>query len=675
MIQKLLKEYGFKSPRSALADSAAQAKRLAAEIGFPVALKIVSPDILHKTDVGGVVLGCRTGQEVGAAFRQIRDSVKRKCPQAKIEGIAVEEMCLGGQEIIIGLIDDPQFGPSIMFGVGGILVELIEDVAFRVLPIDRNDAHQMIDEIKGRRLLDGYRGLPPVSREMVVDLLMNAGRMGMALVPHLESVDLNPVLVWQDRHRVLDAKFIPRETERGLSQVKPNVKYLDRFFDARSVALVGASATPGKIGTAVLESLARHEYKGKVYPINPNRDELMGIKTYPSLKDAPGAVDLAVATVPLSSVPNVMVECAAKGVHNLVIVSGGGKELGDAGREAEATIARLAKEHELRTIGPNCIGISDSASRLDTFFQVHERMVRPPKGPIAIVTQSGTVGAAVLEKAENLGVTKFVSYGNRVDVDEADLIAFLADDPETRVIVCYVEGLADGRKFLNAARQVARRKPIVVMKGGRSKRGARASVSHTGFFGGTFGVFKGAMKQAGVVMVDSIEELYAAAEALALQPRARGSRVAMISNGAGTMVQAIDLLEGYNLEMAALDPATISHLRAAYPPFYVVQNPVDVTGSATADDYQQGIQALLQDPGVDIVMPWFVFQDTPLGESIVDVLGSLSHAYGKPILCGGMGGPYTRRMSEAIRAKGVPIYGTVREWVAAAKGLAGQTAA
>jgi 3-hydroxypropionyl-CoA synthetase (ADP-forming) len=669
MPKQLHEAYGFISPRSGLATNVAEARNLASEIGFPVVLKVVSSEIVHKTDVGGVQLNLRSEGQVEAAFQSIITSVTKRHPQAHLEGIMVEEMCVGGQEIIIGLLNDAQFGPSIMFGLGGIFVEVLKDVSFRVLPISEGDAAQMVGEIKGHQVLEGFRGLPPVSRDLLIELLLKASYMGTDLAPRLEAVDFNPILVWGTEHRVLDVKTLLHDQEKPVVENEPDTAHLEGFFEAKSVALLGASTTPGKIGNAVLDSLVQHEYGGKVYPINPSRDEVMGLKAYPSLSSVPEAVDLAVVTVALTLVPDILTECASKGIHNVVIVSGGGKELGGGREELEARIARLAKEKDLRIIGPNCIGTFDGVSRLDTFFQVYDRMVRPPRGPVSMLTQSGTVGIVFLEMAEELGMSKFVSYGNRVDVDESDLIGYLAQDPDTEVIACYIEGLADGRKLLNAAKEVTPEKPIVVFKGGQTERGARASVSHTGFFGGSYALFKGAMKQAGVVTVESTEELYSAAKALVMQPKAKGPRMAMISNGAGTMVQAIDLLEEYGLQLASIAPDTVAKLKEVYPPYYVVQNPVDVTGSASSEDYKHGIEALLQDPNVDVVMPWFVFQDTPLDEGIVDVLGQLHSTYHKPILCGGAGGPYTERMSRAVERVGVPVYATVREWMAAAKAV------
>jgi len=668
--EEIIRDYGFVLPYGGMARDADEAAQLAKEIGFPVAMKVISSSVIHKTDVGGVALNLGSEDEVRESFSRIKSSIEQKMPEARIEGIKVEEICTGGVEIIIGLNNDDQFGPTIMFGLGGVFTEIIHDVTFRVLPITESDAKSMIEAIKGYRIFKGYRGQPPVSERMLVDLLMKAGRMGLDLTSRLSSVDLNPIMVWGNQHRVLDVKILLHHEECAIRKDKPDTSYLNLFFEASSVALVGASAIPGKIGNAVLDSLANHEYKGKVYPVNPTREEIMRLKAYDSLAQIPDAIDLVVVTVPLSLVPSIIHECAEKGIHNMIVVSGGGKELGGQSAELEATIARVARENDMRVIGPNCIGVFNGKTRLDTFFQVHERMVRPGEGCVAMLTQSGTVGCAFLERAREFGVSKFVSYGNRIDVDEADLIAYLADDSDTKVIACYIEGLGNAQKFLSVAREVSRKKPIVIFKAARTHGAAVASISHTGFFGGTYGVCEGAFKQAGLLAVDSFEELYAVTKALALHLWAAGNRIAMISNGAGMIVQAIDLIEEYSLEMASLSARSIKKLKEVYPSYFLVQNPIDVTGSATSGDYKVGIEVLMNDPNVDIVMPWFVFQDTPLGEEIVQVLEELSRERKKPILCGAMGGLYTEKMSRAIESRGVPVFHSVREWMAAARGIA-----
>jgi 3-hydroxypropionyl-CoA synthetase (ADP-forming) len=667
---RVYERYGFAFPQRGVAKSSDEAVALASRIGYPVALKIASPDILHKSDVGGVELGCESQAEVRAAYSRILLNVREKAPNATLEGIAVEEMCAGQLELIIGLIDDQQFGLTIMFGLGGVFTELIRDVSFRVLPITPRDALGMIREIKANGIIQGYRGAAAVSEDVIVDLLMKASAMGMDLQDKLVSLDLNPIVVDGQKHVVLDAKMQLRDGGHLPPVPAPNPAYLEGFFGARSVALVGASATPGKIGNSVLDSLANHEYRGTIYPVNPRQSDVMGLRAYPSLASIPNQVDLVVVTASLKVVPEVIEQCAAKGVHNLVVVSAGGKELGAEGAELEENIKRLAEKHGVRIVGCNCLGVFDGDSRLDTFFQTHERMRRPRKGPVAMMSQSGTVGLAFLEAADDVGVSKFVSYGNRIDVDEADLLDYLANDSATKVIVCYVEGFGCGRKFLETARRVSAQKPIVAYKAGRSQEASKVAASHTGSLAGSLGVTTGVFRQAGIVSVDSFEELHAVAATLAWQPRAQGPRIAMISNGAGTMVQALDVACACGLRTDPLSKLTSHELRNAYPPFYQVQNPVDLTGSASSVDYRIGIAALLRDENVDIVMPWFVFQDTPLDEGIVDVLDHINQTASKPILCGCFGGPYTQVMASRIRERGVPVHDSVRTWVTSARALA-----
>jgi len=669
--REVLGRFGFEMPRGGRAQDAEEAAEIASRIGSPVALKVASPDILHKTEVGGVRLGLSTPDEVRAAFRQMAEDVRRSAPQARILGADVEETVQGGAELFIGLQWNPQFGPVIAFGLGGIFTELLSDITFRLLPIEAEDAEEMLTEIRARKVLEGFRGREAVSREVLVDLLLRASRMGMALAGRLGSIDLNPVVVLGSEHRVLDAKVLLEEASHPIAAAaEPDTRHLAGFFDATSVAVVGASATPGKIGYAILRSLLSGKYAGKVYPVNPSHGEILGAKAYPSLSAIPGAVDLAVAAIPLAAMPVLVGECVEKSVHNLIIVSGGGKELSEEGALLEQEVAGAAREGGVRIVGPNCIGVLSGPNRLDTFFQEPERMTRPKAGPLAVLTQSGTVGLAVLEKVADLGVSRFVSYGNRLDVDEADLVAYLGDDPKTRVIACYFEGLTDGRKFIASARKVAARKPIVVFKSARTPAGAKGAVSHTGFFGGTYGAWRGAFAQAGLIAVDSVEELVAASRALALQPRANGRRVALASNGAGPMIQALDLLTERGLEQATVTERTLAAMRAAFPPYFVVGNPLDVTGSATSKDYDAGLSFLLGDENVDLVMAWFVFQDAPLDEGIIEVLASLPARFpGKPILCGASGGAYTGRISREIESRGVPVLATVTEWLAAASAL------
>ncbi len=511
--------------------------------------------------------------------------------------------------------------------------------------------------------------------DMISEAIVNIGTLGVDLAGKYENIDFNPVVVYPDGYFVVDAKIILKEksSDDAISKASPDASFMDLFFNPKSVALIGASPETGKIGNSVMESLAKHDYKGKVYPVNAKGyPEIMGVKAYKNLLDIKDPIDVVIVTVDLKFVPDLLAECGKKNIHNMVIISGGGKELGGERAAIEQRVQDLSRELNIRIIGPNCIGIFNGENRLDCAFQGHRRMIRPRQGNVAFLSQSGTVGIAFMETADAFGLSKMISYGNRSDVDEADMIHYLAQDPDTNVIGLYVEGLGDGRKFMNSAKNVIKecQKPIVVFKNGRSTKGAKQAASHTGSLGGSFAVISGAFEQTGIISVDSYEELTSALKALTWQPVPKGNRIAMVTNGAGPIIAAIDNFERLNLELAQLSDQTTKSFKEHYPATYVIGNPCDVTGSASADDYRFAIQAFLDDPNVDIVMPWFVFQDDPLEEKIVDILGDLQKQKKKPILVGAMGGPFTEKISKKIEAFNIPVYQSVITWITAAGSLA-----
>lgn len=670
--KEILSEYGIKVPKYALVTNSDEAVQKSKEIGFPLVAKIVSPDILHKTDVGGVKVGLSSEDEVKKAFDDMFNRLKEKFD---VKGVLLEKMVPKGVELIVGLQNDSQFGPSIMVGLGGIYTELFKDVSFRVLPVTKNEAAKMLESLRGKDILKGFRGSKPIDLDMLSQAIVNIGTLGVDIAGKYESIDFNPVVVYPDSYYVVDAKIILKDksSDDAISTANPDSSYMDLFFNAKSVALIGASPEVGKIGNSVMESLVKHDYKGKVYPVNAKGyPEIMGVKAYKNLMDIEDPVDVVIVTVDLKFVPDLLVECGKKNIHNMVIISGGGKELGGERAAIEKRVQDLSRELKVRIIGPNCIGIFNGENRLDCAFQGHLRMLRPKQGNVSFLSQSGTVGIAFMETSDAFGLSKMISYGNRSDVDEADMIHYLAQDPSTNVIGLYVEGLGDGRKFMNSAKNVIKQyqKPIVVFKNGRSTKGAKQAASHTGSLGGSFAVISGAFEQTGIISVDSYEELTSALKALTWQPVPKGNKIAMVTNGAGPIIAAIDNFERLNLELAQLSDQTMKSFKEHYPATYVIGNPCDVTGSASADDYRFAIQAFLDDPNVDIVMPWFVFQDDPLEEKIVDILGDFQKQKKKPILIGAMGGPFTEKISKKIEDFNIPVYQSVITWITAAGSLA-----
>ena len=432
--KEILSEYEIRVPRYALVTNADEAVNKAKELGYPLVAKIVSPQILHKTDVGGIRVGLKSEAEVRQTFE---DLYTRLSKQYKVKGVLLERMVTQGIELIVGLQNDSQFGPVIMVGIGGIYTEIFKDVVFRILPITNAEATSMIEDLRGKQILKGFRGAEPIDIEMLSNALVKIGRLGTDMAAYYESIDFNPVIVYPNDYYVVDAKMILREkpNPEAISKSLPDSSHMDLFFNARSVALIGASPEIGKVGNSVLESLVKHDYKGKVFPVNAKGyPEIMGIKAYKSLDEINEPIDIVIVTVDLKYVPDLLKSSGKKGIHNMVIISGGGKELGGERADIEQQIKELSNQLKIRIIGPNCIGIFNGENRLDCAFQGHHRMLRPRNGEVAFLSQSGTVGIAFMETSDAFGMSKMISYGNRSDVDEADMIWYLSEDPQTKVI-------------------------------------------------------------------------------------------------------------------------------------------------------------------------------------------------------------------------------------------------
>ncbi len=450
---------------------------------------------------------------------------------------------------------------------------------------------------------------------------------------------------------------------------------LEALFYPKSIAVIGASRDPRKIGYQVLRSLVEYGYQGRVYAVNPVADSILGAKCYKSVLEIPENIDLAVLVVKAEDAVRVVRECVRKGAKGIIVVSGGFKERGEEGEKLEREVVHVARAHGARVVGPNCIGVYNSSNKLDTLFQAAERCLRPGKGPLAFISQSGTFSLAMLEWAaeSKLGVSKFVSIGNRCDLTEAELLEYLTKDPETHVIAMYMESIPDGRKLLAAIKRAAGRKPVIALLVGRSGEGAIGAKFHTGRLAGDYKRAAGALRQAGAILADTIHQLFDYAKALAWQPLPPGNRVGFVTNGAGPVVIALDKLSEWRLKLAELSDATLQKLGERLPAYtQSEQNPVDLTGSATSLDFREALDVLLNSREVDIVMPFFVFQDTPLDEGIVDVMREISGramSLKKPVICCAMGGPYTRMMSSKVEESRIPVYDSPERALSAAWAL------
>jgi acetyltransferase len=433
---------------------------------------------------------------------------------------------------------------------------------------------------------------------------------------------------------------------------------LDDFFQPDSVAVIGASRDPEKLGFAVLNNLIDGGYEGRLYPINPKADEILGLEAYASVLEVPDPIDLAIIVIPYFIVPGVLRECGEKDISSVVVISAGFREAGREGLDRERELIDIAEEYDLRLIGPNCLGVIDTDTPLNATFAAG----MPPGGPIAFMSQSGALGTAVLDMAMagRVGFSKFVSLGNKADVSEIDLLEAWGDDPKSRVILIYVEGLPNGQKFMEVARQVTRRKPVVAIKSGVTKAGSRAVSSHTGSLAGSEAAYKAAFKQAGVTRAASMEQVFDYALGFAYQPLLNGSRIGIVTNAGGPGILATDALEHAGLQIPRLSHDTVVALKDYLPGAASAANPVDVLGDALADRYERAIGLVLGDPKVDgllvIVTPQAMTEIEKTAHAVGRMAAQEAEEAAKPVLACFMGESRINAGVRVLREYGVPNY-------------------
>jgi acetyl coenzyme A synthetase (ADP forming)-like protein len=427
---------------------------------------------------------------------------------------------------------------------------------------------------------------------------------------------------------------------------------LDGLLFPRSVAVIGASATPGKVGHALFANVV--SFPGPVYAVNPKHTEIMGKPCFPTVAALPEPVDLAVIVIPADGVAEVLRECGKKGIKNAVVISAGFKECGVEGAKREQELVRVAEEYGLNVLGPNVLGIISTRAGLNATFAPRGAL----PGHIAFISQSGAFCTSVLDWAwkEKLGFSHFVSLGNKAVLNECDFLWAFAEDPETRVIVAYLEGIQDGPRFMEIAREVTREKPIVVLKAGRAEAGARAVSSHTGTMAGADHAYDAAFRQCGVIRARTVEELFDYAYILARQPLPKGKRIGIMTNAGGAGVMAADAAEWEGLTVARLSESTVRALAARLPPAAALYNPVDILGDANAQRYREALELVLGDPGVDMVTalsaPVAILRFSELAE----VVAEAKERFGKPIAVSFMAGELGEEAEEILRRAGIPSF-------------------
>ncbi|NMH75888.1 CoA-binding protein [Pseudonocardia xinjiangensis] len=585
--------YGIPTPGEGLAGSADEAVRLAGELGGRVVMKIVSPEILHKTEAGGVKVGVSGDEAVRSAYDEIIANAKAYNADATIDGIQVQQMLSGGHEVIIGATTDPTFGKVIVFGLGGVLVEVLKDVTFRLAPVDTETAHSMLDGIAAAEVLKGARGAEPADADALADIIKRLSDL-VTDFPQISEFDLNPVFARPDGASAADVRIV-LATEDLVEPVKYTqdeiLATMNRMMRPNAVAVIGASAENGKIGNSVMKNLINGGYAGEIYPINPKADEILGRKAYKNILDVPGEVDVAVFAVPAKFVPQALREVGEKNIPAAVLIPSGFAETGN--HELQDEIVKIAREGGVRMLGPNIYGYYYTPQNLCATFCTPYDV----KGGTALTSQSGGIGMAILgfSRTTKMGVSAIVGLGNKSDLDEDDLLTYFEQDPDTNIVAMHLEDLKDGRSFVEAAQRITKKKPVVVLKAGRTALGAKAASSHTGALAGDDKVYDDILRQSGVVRAYSLNDMLEFARGIPVLPTPKGENVVIITGAGGSGVLLSDAVVENGLNLMEMPKDLDEAFKAFIPPFGASGNPIDITGGEPPSTYEATIRLGLED--------------------------------------------------------------------------------
>jgi len=594
--KRLLSVYGIPVIDEAVCVDPDEAATRADEIGFPVVLKGLGPKLTHKTERGLVRLGLHDPEEIIEAARRMADEAGDD-----LEGWLVQPQVSGRRELVAGLFRDEQFGPVVMFGLGGIFTEALDDVVFKVAPFTEAHAAHMLDQLRAKSLLGPFRGEAAADRDALIKTLLGLSRLGVEL-EDVAEVDINPLLITPEGEvRAVDALVVIRKSPvKRAERIPLDPVEVGALFHPKAVAFVGASAQFGKWGNTMFTNVIAGGFEGPVYLVNPKGGEIAGRPVYKSVADIPGPVDLAVVTVPAAKVMDLLPQFETKGITGMLLITSGFGEIGPEGKALEDKLVDNARRRGILILGPNTMGICNPHHK----FYCTGAISRPAPGPTAFVAQSGNMGVQLLGFAEEQGITirAFGGSGNEAMLTIEDSLDAFAVDGLSRTVLLYIESVKNGRRFFESCRNVSRRKPVIVLRGGRTGAGERAAASHTGALASNTRVFDAACRQAGVILADQPMDLLDFSAAFSSMPLPKGNRVAIMTLGGGWGVITADLCNEYGLEVPDLDPELIQAFDEMLPQFWSRSNPVDLVGDRNSDIPLRVLDQLMAWDGCDAVI-------------------------------------------------------------------------
>lgn len=651
--------YGIPVPQEGLARSADEAVSLAEGMGWPVVLKIVSPQILHKSDAGGVLVGLDSAEAVRAGYERILASAGKYDPKAELTGVQVQQQVGAGQEVIIGAVTDPSFGKLVAFGLGGVLVEVLKDITFRLAPVDATEAASMLDGIQAAEVLKGVRGMDPVNRDRLVEVIVNVSRL-VDEVPEIVELDLNPVFASTDGATAADVRVVV-DFEQKVSRWRPDTEAIlskmNRIMRPEAVAVIGASESEGKIGNSVMRNLVDGGYEGKIYPVHPKGGEILGRTAYTSVKEIPGEVDVAIFAIPANLVAGALEEVGEKGIPGAVLIPSGFAETGNV--EAQQELVDIGRKYDVRLMGPNIYGFYYTPKNLCATFCTPYDV----KGNAALSSQSGGIGMAILgfSRSAQMGVSAIVGLGNKSDIDEDDLLTFFDQDDATQVVAMHLEDLKDGRAFAEVARETSKKKPVVVLKAGRTSLGAKAASSHTGALAGNDKIYDDVFRQAGVIRAKSLQQLLQFSRGLPVLPTPKGENVVIITGAGGSGVLLSDACVDNGLNLMSMPDDLDKAFREYIPPFGAAGNPVDITGGEPPQTYANTIRLGLEEERIHalILGYWHTIVTPPMvfAKLVVEVVDELrAKGIEKPVVASLAGDVEVEEAAEYLYRNGVVAY-------------------
>lgn len=604
--KQLVRAFGIPTAEERCVRDPEAAVSAARDLGFPVVLKLNGAAIAHKTERDLVRLSLADEAAVRTAAE---DLLARASPEDGEVDLLVAEMVRGKRELICGLVRDPQFGPCVLLGLGGILTEALGDVVFAAAPLDHVSARAMLERLTARNLLvRPFRGEPPVDADALAQLLVGLGRLGVER-PDVASVDLNPVILDGARPVAVDALVELSASEDaptllGEDGAASDDEILERFrplFHPKGIVVAGVAGHPGKFGFVTYHNLLRFGYRGELFAVKPDGADVLGAPTLRSIDEVPdGAADLVFVCTPSKANLALLESAASKGVRAAFVASGGYAEAGEEGRAAQRELATRAQELGVLLIGPNGQGVISTPESMCA--QITAPF--PPRGRIGVASQSGNLVSAYLNYAvqTGVGISKAVSLGNSAQTGLADILEYFAVDPDTDVALVYVEGLGSGARFRRALERLTARKPLVLVKGGVADAGRRAAASHTGALASDDAVFDGVCRQLGVLRAPTIEEAFEWAATLATQPLPQGDRTVIFTSVGGWGVLAADACAESGLDVIALPADVEAAIDEMVPPRWSRNNPIDLAGGETRDTIPAVLELLAAHSEIDAVI-------------------------------------------------------------------------